>query len=198
MDTGVTERISSGEKQYVIGRKGSGKTALFKEAKIHGVEIIRVDFDDYAWEVHKAIKQMGVPAENAYTASWIFTFLVAACRVWRKSPKQNVREAANKIHLKIYGADEGGVLDMLLDRAKRMRKLELPNIGELGGLGGIELEAMTPGERLAQTASAWNKYLYDLADSVFAAHPVSIFVDRLDDGWDASDQMTRRRAFSTK
>lgn len=198
IDTGVAHRIANGEKQYVIGRKGSGKTALFKEAKLQSVGIIRIEFDDYAWEAHKAIREQGLPAENAYTSSWLFTFLIAACREWMKSPNQQVRAEAIKVHRAIYGADEGSLLDILVDRAKRIRKLDLPNLGDAGGLGGFELEKLPDGERLAMAASAWNRQLLRLVDSVFTLHPVSIFVDRLDDGWDASDEMASLLAGALK
>lgn len=198
IDTGVADRIASGEKQYVIGRKGSGKTALFKEAKIPTVGIIRIEFDDYAWEAHKAIREQGMPAENAYTSSWMFTFLIAACREWMKSPKQEVRSDATKVHRAIYGADEGGFLDILVDKAKRIRKLELPNLGDAGGFGGFELDNLPEGERLAMAANAWNRQLLDLVNRVFGLHPVSIFVDRLDDGWDATEEMASLLAGALK
>lgn len=189
VDTGVTERIGSGEHMLILGRKGSGKTALFSEAKFQKPQILRLDFHDYAWDAHKAIKEVGGSADARYMASWAFTYLVAACREWMTSPFEEVRTAARAMHLKIYGADAvGGKLDILVDRTKRIRQLTLPNAGDLGGLGSVTI-ADPPGSQLAQTAHQWIPLLEQLAHKCLGKHPLSIFIDRLDDGWDASDEI---------
>ncbi|HHA2365814.1 TPA: hypothetical protein ACOENC_000440 [Stenotrophomonas maltophilia] len=188
LDTGVTARIDSGEHNLILGRKGSGKTALFTEAKLRP-GILRLDFHDYAWDAHKAIQELGGTADSRYMASWAFTFLVAACRTWTKSPYPEVRDAAKAMHLSIYGADAvGGTLDILVDRAKRIRQLELPSAGDFAGLGSIKL-ADPPGAQLAQTAHQWLPLLEELAKKCLPKHPLTIFIDRLDDGWDASDEI---------
>lgn len=189
VDTGITERIHQGEHMIILGRKGSGKTALFREAKFKSPQIVRLDFDDYAWDAHKAIQEIGGTADTRYMASWVFTYLVSACRAWMDSPFDDVRKAATAIHMRIYGADAvGGPLDILVDRAKRLRKLELPNAGNAGGLGAIEFSDKN-GSQLAQTVHQWNPLLQKLAIECLARHPLSIFIDRLDDGWDASDEI---------
>lgn len=189
LDTGVTARIGSGEHTIILGRKGSGKTALFSEAKFDRPRILRLDFHDYAWDAHKAIQEVGGSADARYMASWSFTFLVAACREWMTSPFEEVSSAAKAMHLKIYGADAaGGKLDILFDRAKRVRHLELPNAGDLGGLGSITFSE-PDGAQLAQTAHQWVPLLEQLASKCLVKHPLTIFIDRLDDGWDASEEI---------
>ncbi|MCK6230955.1 P-loop ATPase, Sll1717 family [Stenotrophomonas indicatrix] len=188
LDTGVTARIGSGEHTLILGRKGSGKTALFTEAKLRPA-ILRLDFHDYAWDAHKAIQELGGSADSRYMASWAFTFLVAACRAWAKSSIHEVRDAAKAMQLRIYGADAiGGTLDILVDRAKRIRQIELPNAGDLGGLGSVEF-ANPAGAQLAQTAHQWAPLLEELARKCLPKHPLTIFIDRLDDGWDASEEI---------
>jgi hypothetical protein len=189
VDTGVTERIWDGEHSIILGRKGSGKTALFREAKFEKTNILHLDFDDYAWDAHKAITEIGGTADARYMASWTFTFLVAACRRWMESPIGEVAAAARALHLRVYGADAtGGKLDILVDRAKRLRQLELPNVGDAGGLGSFAF-GDPDGAQLARTAHQWIPLLEQLAVQCLAKHPLSIFVDRLDDGWDASDEI---------
>jgi hypothetical protein len=78
VDTGVLDSLKNGKKHFIIGRKGSGKTALFllaTEEKL-GRSVLKLDFADYAWEVHKKIKESGLSAESSYVASWRFTFLM--------------------------------------------------------------------------------------------------------------------------
>ncbi|MEI2430658.1 hypothetical protein RDV84_15595 [Lysobacter yananisis] len=202
VDTGVIERIGKGQKQFIIGRKGSGKTALFQQPgkAISGSHVVNLEFSDYAWESHKAIAELGLPLENAYTASWIFTFLVSACRKWMTSVDETVAKKAKKTYLDIYGAEGGGggLLDILFDRFKRVRKLEGPAAGDLVKLGAIEIEGVPEGAHLAFAANAWNRKLIELADELFKTKPISIFVDRLDDGWDASAEMKAMLAGAIK
>ncbi len=188
LDTGVTSRIESGERTLILGRKGSGKTALFTAAKLRPV-ILRLDFHDYAWDAHKAIQELGGSADARYMASWAFTFLVAACREWAKSPYSEVRDSAQAMQLRIYGADAiGGPLDILVDRAKRIRQIDLPSAGDFGSLGSVKF-AEPAGAQLALTAHQWVPLLEELARKCLPRHPLTIFIDRLDDGWDASEEI---------
>ena len=200
VDTGVIERISRGERQFVIGRKGSGKTALFQHPQktIGGSHIVQLEFSDYAWETHKAIKELGLPLENAYTASWIFTFLISACRKWMTSVDATVAKKARTVYLKIYGADEGGLKDILFDRFRRLRKIEGPAAGDFAKAGAIEITDISEGAHLAHAANAWNRKLFELADELFRGKPITIFVDRLDDGWDASPEIKAMLAGAIK
>src|SRR5689334_7377692 len=88
IDTGVFEKLVSGAKYFVIGRKGSGKTALFRHATTTamGRPAVHLDFgSDYSWESHKQIVESGLPAESAHVASWRFTLLAAACKHWKEN-----------------------------------------------------------------------------------------------------------------
>lgn len=191
VDTGVLRRMGDGSRQFIIGRKGSGKTALFQQAptSIKGSQVIPMEFSDYAWEQHKAVKELGLPAEGTYTASWLFTFLIASCNAWRKSSNKEISKAANDVYEGIFGVENTGALGALFDRLKRLRRLDLPNAGDLGGLGGFELEELSDGSKLARAANLWNQKLLELGDSIYRLEPTTILVDRLDDGWDATPEI---------
>jgi energy-coupling factor transporter ATP-binding protein EcfA2 len=200
VDTGVLNRIAKGDKQFVIGRKGSGKTALFQQLDLvlKDVSIIKLEFSDYAWEKHKSIVELGLPKENAYTSSWIFTFLLSACKEWVKSNNKEVSKPAKALFKQIYGNEDAGALELLVDKMKRLRKLDLPNAGDIGGLGGFELEDMPEGATLARAANVWNHKLLALASKLYPLSPVTILVDRLDDGWDASEEIRNMLAGAIK
>lgn len=200
VDTGVLKRLGDGSRQFVIGRKGSGKTALFQQAQtaLTGSKFVPMEFSEYAWEQHKAVKELGMPAEGAYTASWIFTFLIASCNEWRKSKNTEIAKAAELVYGRIFGAEHTGKLDALFDKLKRLRRLDLPNAGDLGGLGGFELDDAPDGQQLARAANLWNQKLIELADSVFRLEPTTILVDRLDDGWDSSPEIKNMLAGAIK
>jgi hypothetical protein len=200
VDTGVFPRMARGDRQFVIGRKGAGKTALFQKAEsdLPGVTTVAIEFSNYAWEQHKAIVELGLPAENAYTASWIFTFLVAMCDEWRRAEDESISKPAATVYKRIYGKDNPGKLDFLIDRFRRLRRLDLPNAGDLGGLGGFELEELPAGSTLARAANMWNARLQQLAAELYPRAPITVLVDRLDDGWDASDESKNMLAGAIK
>ena len=191
VDTGVLKRIGDGSRQFIIGRKGSGKTALFQQAQrsIKGSKVIPLEFSDYAWEQHKAVKELGLPAESTFTASWLFTFLIASCNAWKTSTNAEVASKARTVHKRIFGVENTNALGALVDKLKRLRRLDLPNAGDLGGLGGFELDDLPDGSKLARAANLWNQKLLELADFAYPLDPTTILIDRLDDGWDSSQDI---------
>lgn len=190
VDTGVLSRLKNGRKQYVIGRKGSGKTALFSLANQEklGHHVIRIDFADYAWESHKQIQEGGLSPESAFVASWKFTFLMAACRYWAKDAPKKVKKKAQEYYKRIYRDEEPGVLEFLIDRFRRVRRVDLPGVEGAASLGGFELDEGGEGPLLARSISQWTRILSDFVKDNYDEAPFTITLDRLDDGWDASDQ----------
>jgi hypothetical protein len=63
--TGTVRGIVSGAK-LVIGRKGSGKTALFTHLAANlETRVIELDLLDYVFELHRGFTEVGLPAERA-------------------------------------------------------------------------------------------------------------------------------------
>jgi hypothetical protein len=190
VDTGVLSRLISGRKQFVIGRKGSGKTALFllaTEEKL-GRPVLKLDFGDYAWEAHKLIKEAGLIAESSYVASWRFTFLMFACQHWTTHGPDHVRRKAVDFYKRIYREEEPGVLEFLIDKFRRLRRLDLPGVQSIATAGGFELdESEGGGPLLASSINQWARVLLNFVEENFDHSPFTITLDRLDDGWDASE-----------
>lgn len=189
VDTGVMKKIQAGQKQFIMGRKGSGKTALFKQTTKErlGREIVSLDFKDYPWELHKMVREAGLSPESAYLASWRFTFLAAACRHWMKNGPKALRKPAAALMARIYKDEDPGVLEVLFDKFRRFRKFELPEAGPLKG-GGIELDEKEQGPILAQSVNQWCRVLDAFVKEHFDEAPFTIKLDGLDDGWDASEE----------
>jgi hypothetical protein len=68
----------------IVGRKGSGKTAIFRRL------ILQRDphtftfghtFEDYPWSYHNAQAQVGVPEERRYLNSWRYLILMALSKL---------------------------------------------------------------------------------------------------------------------
>lgn len=161
VDTGVVARIASGARQYVVGRKGSGKTALFRrlDEKALGHPVFRMEFADYSWEAHKQLAEAGVTAESAYVASWRFTFLMSIVSYWADKGAGGLKRRARKITEAIYGAESPPWYWLLFDKLRRIRRLDLPEIEGVGGLGGFELSENEEGPVLASSINLWSRRL---------------------------------------
>jgi hypothetical protein len=74
----ITENINSEDTFLVLGRKGSGKTALFRyftEDK-HKECSTALNLNGYPWRIHEKIKDDGVEPVEAYVASWKYLIAV--------------------------------------------------------------------------------------------------------------------------
>ena len=68
----------------VLGRKGSGKTAIFKRLiteREHYVFGFGHTFDDYPWPHHDLQAQAGVPEERRYIHSWRYLILLTLAKI---------------------------------------------------------------------------------------------------------------------
>lgn len=193
VDTGVLAKLAEGRKYLVLGRKGSGKTALFRLAQsgqLKQVSVIDVEFEKYPWEFHKQLKQSGMLAESAFEASWRFLFLLTIAREWKDFASGKLRQQAKKLVDAIVPDPHKGLLASLLSRMKNPSKIALPAANFPGiasvGLGGVDFAKDDAGRAIGIMELHLDA-LSTLVQSNYAAHPVAIKVDRLDDGWDASD-----------
>ena len=71
-------------KFLVLGRKGSGKTAIYKRLITeHGGNTFSLghSFDDYPWHHHDLQAEVGVPEERRYIHSWKYMILLGVAKV---------------------------------------------------------------------------------------------------------------------
>lgn len=75
----------SGQKTIVIGRKGSGKSAIFSllqsELEKSGNLVIPITPDQYSWSSLRDYREQGILPEQAHTNAWKFTLLSSL--VWK-------------------------------------------------------------------------------------------------------------------
>jgi hypothetical protein len=192
VDTGVLKKLALGQRQFVIGRKGSGKTALFRLAtapSLNQTQIIEVEFDQYPWEFHRQLKQSGMMAESAYESSWRFLLLLMMAKEWSETGVEPLRSSASRIVNKVLPDPRRGFWSTLISRVRNSSKICLPG-GSIAGQVNLSLGSVDLGKEDASYAVGWmSAHLGELtliAQGAYASHPVVIKVDRLDDGWDAS------------
>lgn len=192
VDTGVLAKLASGQRQFVVGRKGSGKTALFRlatPATLRVPQVLEVEFDQYPWEFHRQLKQAGMMAESAYEASWRFLLLLMMAQEWAETGESGIKSEAAKLVRLILPDPGRGFWASLLTRARNPTKIALPG-GSLAGQANLSLGSIDLGkEDAAHAVSVMSVHLgalTSLAASVYDRHRLVVKVDRLDDGWDAS------------
>lgn len=100
LKTASYKNALSGRKTVVIGRKGSGKSAIFtllrSELEKSGNLVIPITPDQYSWSALRDYKEQGILPEQAHTNTWKFTLLSSL--VWKLndeglvSPKSKLAE----------------------------------------------------------------------------------------------------------
>jgi hypothetical protein len=74
----------SHEKFLVLGRKGSGKTAIYRKLireRRYNTFSFGHDFTDYPWHLHNKQAQVGVPEEHRYLQSWRYLILLTLSKL---------------------------------------------------------------------------------------------------------------------
>ncbi len=72
------------DRPLVIGRKGSGKTAIFRRIiQIRDPHVFAFGhtFADYPWQHHHIQAAIGVPEEQRYVHSWKYLILLTAAKI---------------------------------------------------------------------------------------------------------------------
>lgn len=72
VETTIIENVDNGDTFLVLGRKGSGKTAIFRyftESK-HEDNSTALNLNGYPWKIHEQVKDEGSEHVESYVASW--------------------------------------------------------------------------------------------------------------------------------
>ena len=72
------------KKTLLLGRKGSGKTAIFRRiirTRQHDFFAFGHTFSDYPWQHHALQEMLGVPEELRYVQSWQYLILLTAAKL---------------------------------------------------------------------------------------------------------------------
>jgi hypothetical protein len=72
------------KRHMIIGKKGSGKTAIFKKlltTKSYDFFAYGHTFSDYPWHYHERQARVGIPDFDKYTHSWKYLILLSAAKI---------------------------------------------------------------------------------------------------------------------
>jgi hypothetical protein len=94
--------ILSHEKFCILGRKGSGKTAIFKKIltdRAHNHFSFGHTFTDYPWYHHDKQKKLGVPEEQCFAQSWTYLCLISLSKILLNQDNSQPFDDAARDHL---------------------------------------------------------------------------------------------------
>jgi len=77
--------VLSHQKYLILGRKGSGKTAIFRKLiRANGSNVFSYGhtFSDYPWHYHDKQKKIGVPNEQCFLHSWEYLIYMTLAKVF--------------------------------------------------------------------------------------------------------------------
>jgi len=199
LETDSFLRIFKGDKMYVIGRKGTGKSAIYltiENVNLQEMLTSGLTFDDYSWQVHNKVRDLSKSIDFACVNTWKYIILLELGKLLIKESNflektfhPDLKKVANFLE-KNYGSLKPSYKDFLVDKFRRIKRLDLPSISSEGvKLGGIELEQNAPDEeRLITEINIVNKELQEVIFKAMTNKYYFILFDKLDDGWDASNE----------
>lgn len=186
----VTQNIG-----LVLGRKGSGKTALFrqgeellKEFDLSEVDVVRLNMDDHAWAAFQDFRTLGLGEEHAATVSWQLALLLQIAIAVAQRPMDSwSRDALEDVRvIRQFLEDNFGELSPSLAKSNRL----------IGQLGSLKVSAFGSGlEATFEAEGARKRDLVPGLTDALAQHLVApmhdgswlLLLDQLDESWDGSD-----------
>lgn len=193
IDTPQVDEALSFRSSHFLGRKGSGKSAIFTQlprltAARYGdaAQVSLMTPDQYAWGALREYTEQGLLPEQAHTNAWKFTIAVDAAAALLEIPDNRLTPAARKSLNKIRAfvtSNFGGDVPTPTSTARRL----------LTGLGAFNLEAFGFGvgfERNKQDQALTPQIidlLLDTTNDVCGDLGIIVAADRLDDSWDGSE-----------
>lgn len=193
VSTGYVLEALNGDKTIFLGRKGAGKTALFRQLpdlyRAEGrAELITISMspDQYAWGALKEYREQGILAEQAHTNAWKLTLAITIAselttqnRAWGEPAREAIKTLSQFLR-ENYG---DGAIDLKNAATKLLTGLKSFNLSAFGfGLGFAREEA----EQRLLTPAVIDRLL-ELVEACVRDVGAVVLLDRLDESWDGSD-----------
>ncbi|WP_156113587.1 P-loop ATPase, Sll1717 family [Paracoccus sanguinis] len=186
------------EKYLVLGRKGSGKTAVFRKLLNAEADNLLVEghvFTDYPWHHHSQQRSAGVPDELCYVASWEYLINVSFAKLllnkdpWFPASDEALAGAAT---LESFIVDTYGTRDPLISNVfTPSQTIKVKANAELDfkiGKAGIEAERVS----LQHLPTIVQEVNLNLLESIFSSATPDIqyivCFDELDLGFRPDDE----------
>lgn len=189
LKTAAVDQIESGKAFAVIGRKGSGKTALTKYFSQPRKDYVSASptLRDYPWNIHSTRRNLGASDIESYVSAWRYLIAVKANSIVIEQKGMKTMTDSQRAARDFLNENYGGISPSLADimrpnRLKITKKTLAPRI--MGNsLGSIDIEDSSGG--LSPNVDTLTKTLLKNASTLASQSGVSkicIHFDELDQG----------------
>jgi hypothetical protein len=194
LKTDAVGQIESGDALVVLGRKGSGKTALAKYFAEPRKSLLSVSLSlrDYPWGVHERRKNLGASDIETYVSSWRYLIAVKTLSLlintFGLKPNTDAQRAAHKFLADNYGGSNPALADILQPKRLKLSKSSFSPSIMGNSIGGVEFE--TEGGGVGPELDALTDCLEDSAHTIISqtgAGQVLLNFDELDQGLSVLD-----------
>jgi len=222
-DNGVLKNVIESPSSFlVLGRKGAGKTAVFKylaENKVAFISsndiLIPLSFEDYNWNIHSLLINPEKAESLSYKQSWKFVIIIESIKAinnWHKENNKTVPkeiEKANKLLEKLFDSPVPSIYQIISKKLLSISSLKLPKAGldleegsfdsaEVGG-GEISFDEVKSNKSLQQSLSENIENLLNyLEKSLSGVTGIQVFIcfDRIDEAWDDVSYISSKRVIA--
>lgn len=190
VESGTYSRVANGSKRFLLGNRGAGKSAIFKiiaaREKAASNVVIELSPEDYSYQMLADIVAGEADGNwvksGAYAAAWKYLILILAMKKLAKLPRHKERWGKDEKRMFRYLSNNHAnvaehPLDILISYLRRLEGLKLGPYE--AGIRSRELIRLYKIEEL-------EPFIPVVVDMCRRTQ-VSIFVDELDKGWDASE-----------
>lgn len=222
-DNGVLDGVIKSPSSFLIlGRKGAGKTAVFKylseNTSLFVSEtdvLIPLSFEDYNWNIHSLLSNPDKAESLSFKQSWKFVIVVESIKAinnWYAQARKIVPkeiEKANKLLEKLFDSPVPTIYQIVSKKLLSISTLKLPKAGidleegnfdsaEVSG-GEISFDQVKGSKDLQQALSENIENLLDyLEKSLAGISGIHIYVcfDRVDEAWDEVSFQSSKRVIT--
>jgi energy-coupling factor transporter ATP-binding protein EcfA2 len=193
--TPYVQSVYLGRRTLFLGRKGSGKSAVFTQLERilsdrglqDRVEVVKITPDQYAWSALKSYREQGILPEQAHSNAWKLTLAIEIAGRLSSSERQWSKETKGRVEiLKSFLTSNFGELrpELVKSATAILRNLRSLNLSAFGF--GLGVDVASPDD--IPITPAVISALYEVIGSIAQEQPILIGLDRLDDSWDGSPE----------
>ncbi|HBY3885777.1 TPA: hypothetical protein MIT51_24355 [Klebsiella pneumoniae] len=186
----------------VLGRKGTGKTAIYEHIRrgnpenLNGYNSVCLNFSDYPWPAHQLYKDAMAGELSAYQKSWMYLFYIKALskliEINKIKGKQLNKDLkwAEKYITTIFGNPAPTLREVLFSKVTRLKSIKGPSAGfdDISlDAGEISLEEIAENSQLKQKLRSNAFTLLMHFEKIFKDNigdsKIIIALDQLDENW---------------